>query len=372
MIGPRIRYNLGDYGVNDGDNFYIAFRYYIVDGGSSGNQSNAFSMDLMKIDFPAQAGNPPGNVSATPGAGFVQLNWEAPLPAGVVELGYDDGSPENNGVTIGATAAGDLAVRFTPNVYPSTVVGIKVWFEASADPVAMAKGNYSIWDGSSAGPGTMLASGNHPVNRGAFEAISLASGVTINSGDFFVAYSEPADSVMVMAWDTGQPSENRSWVNAPGIGLPWQTLGTVGPSFDNDLMIRAWVTEGSGPNARLVELGNDGSRHIVPMSELKSRFQQFNIEGAMAAGNLSGDVMTLDGSQIRPADPGAVIDPVVPATEALESYNIYRSEDDVTYSLLANVDATALSYQDNGLAAGTYWYYLTAVYAKARATRATR
>ncbi|MCB0307000.1 MAG: choice-of-anchor J domain-containing protein, partial [Calditrichaeota bacterium] len=116
-------------------------------------------------------GSPPGNVSATGGSSSVQLTWDAPIDG--VELLYDDNTGEGN-LSIGATAEGDLAVRFTPNVYPSTLLSIKVWFSATADPAAMTSGNYTVWDGTSAGPGTSLATGSHPINRGGFETVDVS------------------------------------------------------------------------------------------------------------------------------------------------------------------------------------------------------
>lgn len=61
-------YDLEDFGVNAGDNFYLAFRYYVVSGGSSGNHSNAFAMDLVTVDFPAvDPPEPLMNLVHTPG-----------------------------------------------------------------------------------------------------------------------------------------------------------------------------------------------------------------------------------------------------------------------------------------------------------------
>ncbi|MCB9087177.1 MAG: hypothetical protein H6628_02465 [Calditrichae bacterium] len=225
-------------------------------------------------------GNPPSNVTATGGSSSVQLTWDAPIDG--VELLYDDNTGEGN-LSIGATAEGDLAVRFTPNVYPSTLLSIKVWFSATADPAAMTSGNYTVWDGTSAGPGTSLATGSHPINRGGFETVDVSSaGVTINSDDFFISYNEPNGEALFITWDT-------DGVQRPLLGecaldrLPWQTLGNTGiAGFDNNLMIRAIVQEGSGPNARIVELGSDGSRHTLPMSDLKSLFRQFNAQGGAA------------------------------------------------------------------------------------------
>ena len=49
----------------------------------------------------------------------ISLAWETPLTGN--EFAYDDGSVEGS-ITIGDAAAGELAVRFTPSVYPATLL----------------------------------------------------------------------------------------------------------------------------------------------------------------------------------------------------------------------------------------------------------
>ncbi|MEL6822867.1 MAG: hypothetical protein AAFP70_13995, partial [Calditrichota bacterium] len=75
--------------------------------------------------------SPPRDLAATVNGFSVDLNWRAPLPEGASEIAYDDGSPEGN-ISIGATAEGEIAGRFTPNVYPTTLVQVVVQFANSA------------------------------------------------------------------------------------------------------------------------------------------------------------------------------------------------------------------------------------------------
>jgi len=301
---------------------------------------------------------PPTNLSAAAGNGFVDLAWEAPLGSNEAELAYDDGTSEGN-LSIGATAEGDLAVRFTPNVYPSTLKAIKVFFAEA--PTGMTSIDWTIRGGTSTGPTNVLATGNQTINRGAFDIVDVSSAaVQITADDFFISYFEPNGQTMNLSWDTNQPSANRSWVNAPGLSLPWRTLGTVGASFDNNLMIRAIVLEGVGPNARLVELSPSGESRSLTPAEIKQLAYQRHLQGINP---LTGAV-SLDGSQLPQVGGNDSFRPGSSSTiEDLLSYNIYRSDNGASFSLLANVLSPTLSYTDNDVVNGTtYWYYVTAMY----------
>jgi len=305
--------------------------------------------------------NPPTDLIATPGNNSVDLMWLAPISG--TELAYDDGTVEGS-ITIGAGSDGDLAVRFTPNVYPSTLLNIKVWFGTTADTLAMHHIDYTIWDGTSAGPGTALATGPQAINRGGFDIVDVSShNVQITADDFFISYYEPTDSVQVLGWDTGQPSSDRSWVHSNSIPIPWTTTGSIGPTFDNDYMIRAIVQEGVGKNARLVELSPNGASRALSPAEIKELAYQRKAQGI----NLNG-IVTLDGTKII-EDNGNNSAPIhhyngsLRGIAGLQSYNIYRSDDGTTFSQIGSVDSTMLTYTDNTVTNGTtYWYYVTAVY----------
>lgn len=305
--------------------------------------------------------NPPRNLQATAGADFVDLMWDPPLGPNEAELFYDDGTPEGN-LSIGETAEGDLAVRFTPNVYPSTIMFIKVYF-GSASATSATSIDWTIWDGTSTGPVNSLGTGNQAVNRDMWDFIDVSgAGVQITQDDFFISYFEPNGQTMNLAWDTNQPSANRSWVNAPGLGLPWQTIGTIGASFDNNLLIRAIVREGSGPNARLVEITPAGERTPLTISEIKLLMQQGQYRGnqqTTGAVNLDGTLPAAGNDETIQIDPTLR---KVYGVSGLLGYNIYRSTDGVSFSNIASVDSTTLNYTDSGLQPGSYWYYVTANY----------
>jgi hypothetical protein len=73
----RFSYNLESYGVNVGDDFYVALRYLLYSGGSSGNHSNRLGIDDFHIDFPP--GPPPAKLLLTEivvrptGAEFIEI-----------------------------------------------------------------------------------------------------------------------------------------------------------------------------------------------------------------------------------------------------------------------------------------------------------
>ena len=314
---------------------------------------------------------PPRNLIAFSGDGYVNLWWQVPfIPPTISELAYDDGGDEGN-LSIGNTTEGNLAVRFTPNVYPSTIMAIKVHFATST--TGMSSIDWTIWDGDSNGLGNSLATGNQVINRGVFDTVDVASaGVQIASGDFFISYFEPNGQTMNLSWDTTQPSANRSWVNAPLIGFPWQTLVQTGiAGFDNNLMIRAIVLEGAGPNARLVELspaGESRSSQVItkgrsiPVSQEEQAgpsFQNYYLDGtppspAIAHGYTNPSTSRSLSEFKNPASPDYGIGD-------LDGYNIYRSTDGISFS---NIDfVNTLNYTDNNVVNGNaYWYYVTAVY----------
>jgi hypothetical protein len=137
------------------------------------------------------------------------------------------------------------------------------------------------------------------------------------------------------------------------------TTGIAG--FDNDLMIRAIVQEGSGPNARVVELSPNGERHVLSSAELKQLAVKNNTLGTNP---LTGAVC-IDGTKL-PQTKGssgstASISPL--SIESLTGYNIYRSDDSTNFAMVASVDSTILNYSDHTVVNGTkYWYYVKAVY----------
>jgi len=248
----------------------------------------------------------PRNFDASSGSGQVDLTWEQPLSIATTEISYDDGTAEGD-ISIGGTADGEMAVRFTPSVYPTRVLGIKVAFGDSQLVNPSIVTDWGVWTGNASGPQTQLATDQITIERGGFQIIDLGQAVEITSDDFFISFTEGVNDGIAMNWDTSSPSVQRAWLNAPSIGFPWQTFASINQSFDNNILIRALVIEGSGPEARLVEL-NGLSKQII-------------------------------------------------------GYNVYRADLNGPFALHAQVGAEELVYSDNsGMSGEWYRYFVTGVY----------
>jgi hypothetical protein len=345
---------------------------------------------------------------AVAGDGFVDLTWEAPLPPGAVLLAYDDGTVENN-LSIGSGSEGDLAVRFTPSVYPSTILSYLVYFDAAVSGLALTSADFTIWTGNgTTGPDSALLTGTHAVNRGSFETIDVSgAGIQITGDDFFVSFHEISDSALHLAWDESPPSADRSWVNCLPCALPWQTLASTGiPGFDNDLLIRAIVLEGTGASTRLAELTPQGKSRPLTIAEIKelrkdgtllgytdpltganyidgstssqliSRGSELSEAASLSEVDGRAEVKVMkkqarlsldkavDGRILQPTRLGLgnVVNSYV--REGLLGFNIWRSTNGGgPFTNIANVDSTTLAYTDSNVVNGTtYYYYLTALF----------
>ncbi|MGH1363388.1 MAG: CHRD domain-containing protein [Calditrichia bacterium] len=255
----------------------------------------------------------PRNFDASSGSGQVDLTWEQPLSIATTELSYDDGTAEGD-ISIGGTAGGEIAVRFTPTVYPARVLGIKVSFGDSllVNPTIVT--DWGVWTGNASGPQTQLATDQITIERGGFQIIDLGQAVEISSDDFFISFTEGISDGIAINWDTSSPSVQRAWINAPSIGFPWRTFASINASFDNNILIRALVVEGVGPEARLVELSGQ-SKEII-------------------------------------------------------GYNIYRADLNGPFALHAQVGAEELGYSDNsGISGEWYRYFVTGIYPEGQSER---
>ena len=63
-----------------------------------------------------------------------------------------------------------------------------------------------------------------------------SAGIEINADDFFVSFSELNGETMNLDWDTSSPTAGRAWINAPGLNFPWQPIGNINATFDNNLL----------------------------------------------------------------------------------------------------------------------------------------
>ncbi|RMI14715.1 MAG: hypothetical protein D6681_04710, partial [Calditrichaeota bacterium] len=401
-VWTEYRYNLENYGVSPGDNFYIAFRYYIVDGGSFGNSSNYFGMDLVTVDFPPVQLDPPTNVSAVAGDSYVDLFWGPPPISGdTVTVEYHDGSFESQ---LGCSAAGacELAVRFTPSAYPAQLLGFQFTQQnGSTSPVDMHV--YLDPAGSVSGPqappdyvyaGLGGSDGTY--------TMMIPDMIFIPSGDFYLGALE-VNGFIGMALDTTNQNANldRNWASVDGGNTFDWLFNVVGgnPLLYGNLAISAFVLTPNGlevvyPNVDKVIAENTPEFTAPTITDFKLNRQagieflkqhgqhQFMAAPAAVQGQqvAAGDVIAAESianpsAQLEQKMAEAVATHPITAGEnggstppalnpaGVTGYNIYRSTDGVTFSLLASVDSSMLTYHDAAVTNGTtYWYYLTTVY----------
>ena len=173
----------------------------------------------------------------------------------VYEMGYDDGVA-NTSVNVGD--ANYLAVRFTPDTYPTTIKRLKFYVEGNNGGIAMLQ----VWDddGTDGLPGTPWTGGL---------VVQLAPGwntkdvsalnLYVGSGDFYVGWQETAQTPPI-GIDTDDPIDGRSYINVTGppptgTNGEWDLLSTL---FEGDFMIRvdvdsANVGVGDGVSSTLPE-----------------------------------------------------------------------------------------------------------------------
>ena len=398
IVWTEYRYNLENYGVNPGDNFYIAFRYYIVDGGSFGNSSNFFGMDLVTIDYPPQPLDPPTNLTAVAGDGYVDLFW-APPSAGAgdtVSIAYHDSTFESQ---LGCNAAGvcELAVRFTPTDYPVQLLGFEftqqnnssslVDMRVYLDPAGSVSGPPAppdfVYTGLGGGDGTYQ--------------VWVADQIFLTSGDLYLGAME-VNGFMGLAMDTDNQNAylDRNWASVDGGNTFDWLVNVVGgdPTLYGNLSITAIVLTPSGlqklyPNVEQVVAENTPPAKERTLTDIKlarlagQEFLKKNAKGHfMTTGENDAletgakEVPTLPNpasqveQQIRDAQAVHPIvagegnsTPVMLNPAGVQQYNIYRSTDGNTFAVIDSVDSTMLTYTDNNVTNGTtYWYYVTAVY----------
>ncbi|RMG63591.1 MAG: CHRD domain-containing protein [Calditrichaeota bacterium] len=292
--------------------------------------------------------NAPQNLNAQAATSNVDLWWDPPLPTGVSEIKYDQ-DPDQG---VGFSATGELAVRFTPTKYPARLLAIRAyWVDIGG---ALDNVEYSVWDdpnGLDQGPvNQILANTPYTVPaRNAFSDIIISDqNLSIASGDFYYSLIQPDTINYGLGWDTDGPDAGRSWASFDG-GATWTKLSDLG--FPFNVVIRALVLEGTGSEARIVELepAEMGGRARKP-ADIKALHQRF------------GHLLDIRSPQsFKPTNPE--LHTLMQFTEGLLGFNIYRSTDNVNFNLLTSVDAATLAYSDGSVNPGTtYYYYVTADY----------
>jgi hypothetical protein len=144
-------------------------------------------------------------------------------------LTYDDRVP--NGLYRWSSGVRN-AVRFTPISYPATLQ-TGLFFVGSYSEDYPKAFNWYVYDGNNTtGPGSVLASGSTTIRTWGWHPVDLSGeGVTISSGDFFLAIELP-DSDLMWFYDNSSPIDERSWDYSGGSWSNWT---------DNDYMFNAIV-----------------------------------------------------------------------------------------------------------------------------------
>lgn len=124
-----------------------------------------------------------------------------------------------------------VAVRFTPTSYPVTVQTGLFYVGSTTYPKTF---NWYVYGGNAtSGPANVLASGSTTIRRAGWHAVDLSgTGVTISSGDFFLAIELP-DSNLAWFYDASAPIDGRSWDYSGSTWTKWT---------QNDYMFNAIVT----------------------------------------------------------------------------------------------------------------------------------
>lgn len=311
------------------------------------------------LDTSLVTANPPQNLMSHRDENGVDLWWDAPLPPGITQLAYEDGPDQTIG---GVGFSLELAARFTPKVYPSTLLGIRVYwgiFNLGNDENNV---EYSIWTdslGLDQGPVVQVVP-NTPytvTDRPAFDDIYISDlGININAGDFYYSLIQTDTIAYALGLDSNSPNASRSWISLDG-GVNWSKLEDPPVNFPANLVIRALVLEGTGPDARIVELEPAGvNANPMSITELKQLLSQNQDRITIGPNHLEYH-QTISGSNNQ-RSPG-----VVSENAGLLGFKVYRSEDGDNFSPLASVDPGMLNYNDNSAVNGvTYYYYVTANY----------
>jgi len=162
-------------------------------------------------------------------------------PAGPYEMLYDDGTPENYAAW--EFAGNSYAVKFTPEGYPATITGAKLFIADGPNGNAAGSSFVAlVCKPDAAGmPGQVIDS--VPVSVYSTGWLSITGmNATITSGDFFIVMvqSEPAPDCPYLGVDETLPTFGKSYSRDLVNGGEWQL------SAYQDFMIRAIV---SGPDS---------------------------------------------------------------------------------------------------------------------------
>ena len=213
--------------------------------------------ELCEVPYPVS------NVWADPNEADTQCMVTWVIPMGPYEIAYDDGSADE--YTIWAVAGGAVAVKFTPEGYPATVVGGRINVGDGSFPAGanFLNSNMSVGvlddDGANGLPGTMLDSVTIRVDNFGWVEFMGELSATVADGNFYLVMWQLGTSTnsAPIAIDNQFPVVYRSYAKMPN-GSAWAS------SPYQDFMMRAYV---SGPSSSVVTMAPEQTVTIAKMSK---------------------------------------------------------------------------------------------------------
>ena len=233
-----------------------------------------------------------------------------PLSGTAEEIAYDDGEADYGWAW--NTSGGAFAVRFTPSSYPVSLQTARIYLQTGwpdSDHELFALDIYDD-DGAVGAPGTLLGTVNTTAaNWGWWDVDISALGITVSSGDFYIAYWQLSDSPDCEALGGAYDDpDGRSWVwfgvawsrvedppmNDPldwmircvvgPADCPWlsedPTSGTVAPGTSQNITVSINTTGlGSNYTAEIIVASNDPDENpvVVPVSLQVTPLTGYNI-----------------------------------------------------------------------------------------------
>lgn len=209
------------------------FYYYDITPGLTTGSSTQYAINLSSSLNPLSVTlawtDHPGSTPSD-GALVNDLDLSITGPTGIIyypnhALAVGPIAYESGGATAYNTAFenGIEAVRFTPDCYPATLERGMFYLKSKSGSYSKTF-QYRIYRGSSSGPGAILASGSSTLRKAGWHIIDFSHlGVTINSGDFFLAIVLP-DQDLSWGVDDLEPIAERSWEYMDMTGwIKWTT-----------------------------------------------------------------------------------------------------------------------------------------------------
>ncbi|MFQ5708440.1 MAG: FlgD immunoglobulin-like domain containing protein [bacterium] len=312
--------------------------------------------------------NPPLNLAATVSQNDVTLNWNDPSSAQEFELAFDSGSFQ---IKLVQTSPIEFANGpFIPPAFPATIRSAKFITsgDRTGDPVDIRIYVDDTGTANIPSSSLLVATIDSVIigTGGAFQEVDLNSlGLSLSSGGrFFIGVFQPGSQGNGILVDTTAAS-GKSFFDSNLDGV-FSSLAAGG--VEGALGIRAVVTVNSSataaPESRRVTL--------TPQPTGKLQRSGADVLDGRAAQALSQPVEAGQVAMASDTDaehqPGIVplflSSPASP-TAILQGFNVFRATSANARSngtLITSLNATTISFLDENLNKGTFFYQVTAVY----------